>query len=401
MKVLFWISKFPTFSETFIRDQIIALLDEGLEVFIYTKNGLVNEEEIDALLGFESYRLQERIVNLNFYFEPNKFYRFFKIFPILLSAIFKGQIQHYLNSLKFKKYGKQSKSLRLFYQVHFLLKNKIDVIHAHFGPNGNEAVIFKQIGLPIKLFTTFHGYDIRLGIEKGGDIYADLFNYSNAVISISEFNYQNLSKFGAPKAKIISITNGINIDFYKREKIISNTNKIRILTVARLVDEKALDIAIRAIGELLKMKPLLDFEYIIIGEGDKREELQSIIIELDLTERVTLVGSKTSIEVRNAMHHSDLFLLSSKLESLPTVLLEAQASGLVVLATNVGDVSKIVKAGLVVQPLNLSDFKYGLLDLINNRNNWNNMSIEGQQYINSNHDIRKQTKVLMGIYSSM
>jgi colanic acid/amylovoran biosynthesis glycosyltransferase len=400
MKVLFWIAKFPTFSETFIRDQIIALLDEGLEVFIYTKNGLVNEEEIDALLGFESSNLQQSVVNLDFYFEPNKLLRFLKLFPILLSAFFKGKIKLYLKALHFKKYGKQSQSLRLFYQVHYLLKNKIDVIHAHFGPNGNEAVIFKQIGLPIKLFTTFHGYDIRLGIEKGGFIYADLFSYSDGVISISEFNYFNLMKFGAPKEKMISITNGINIDFYNRDEPIATNNKISVLTVARLVEEKALDIAIRAIDALLKMMPLLKLDYIIIGEGEKRKELQDLIIELGLTEYITLVGSKTSIEVRDMMHKSDLFMLSSKSESLPTVLLEAQASGLVILATDVGDVRRIVKGGLVVRPLNVTDFKIGLVDLVNNRNNWNEMSNTGNQFIRVNHDIKKQTRALIDTYNT-
>jgi glycosyltransferase involved in cell wall biosynthesis len=239
-----------------------------------------------------------------------------------------------------------------------------------------------------------------LGLEKGGSIYEGLFNYSNAVISISEFNYQNLLKFGAPKEKIISIKNGINVVFYNRDEPIVINNKIRILSVARLVEEKALDIAIKAIGELLKMKPLLNLDYIIIGEGEKRKELQDLIVKLDLTERITLVGSKTSREVRDIMHNSDLFMLSSKSESLPTVILEAQASGLVVLATDVGDVSKIVKAGLVVRPLNVIDFKNGLVDLINNRNNWNEMSIKGQQFIGVNHDIEKQTKVLLGTYRS-
>jgi glycosyltransferase involved in cell wall biosynthesis len=237
-----------------------------------------------------------------------------------------------------------------------------------------------------------------LGLEKGGSIYEGLFNYSNAVISISEFNYQNLLKFGAPKEKIISIKNGINVDFYNRDEPIVINNKIRILSVARLVEEKALDIAIKAIGELLKRKPLLNFEYIIIGEGEKRKELQDLIVKLDLAVRITLVGSKTSREVRDMMHQSDLFLLSSKSESLPTVLLEAQASGLVVLATDVGDVNRIVKGGLVVSPQDPIIFRDGLLKLIEDKNKWLNFSCKGKDYVAKNHNIVIQTEKLISYY---
>ena len=51
-----------------------------------------------------------------------------------------------------KEFGAEAKSLKLFFKTHFIIKNKIDVIHAHFGPNGADAVVFKKLGLPIKHF---------------------------------------------------------------------------------------------------------------------------------------------------------------------------------------------------------------------------------------------------------
>lgn len=399
MKVLFWVNKFPAFSETFIRDQIISLIDENISVLVYA-NEKNNNKELDAISNYESYSLLDKKVDIECYVITHKAKRFFKALNILFLSIFNGHFLYYLRSLNIKSFGRKAKSLHLFFQVHFILKNKIDVIHAHFGPNGNNAVLFKKIGMPIKLFTTFHGYDIRLGIDKGGKIYHELFKYSDGVFSISEFNHQNLIKFGAPKSKVFSLTNGIDLEFYKRYKPVTTTGVLKILTVARLVEEKDLNVAIRAIYKLKRTKPTLSFEYVIVGEGPKREELQGLIDSLGLTENIKLLGAKNSGEVRDFMLLSDLFLLSSKSEALPTVLLEAQASELVVLATDVGAIGSMVKGGVVVPKLDVNLFSNGLLALVNNRNDWQQLAKLGREHVLNTHNIKSQTQKLVSFYKS-
>lgn len=398
MKVLFWVNKFPSFSETFIRDQIVSLLDHGIDVVIYTKNGKINRNELNALTGFESYHLLDRIVDIDGYFKKNKFKRFVNLIPILLLAIFSKNLKYYKEALLWHKYGSTAKVLRLFFRVHFILKNNINVIHAHFGPNGNEAAIFKSVGLPLKLFTTFHGYDIRLGIKKGGDIYQKLFMHADVIFAISTFNRKNLLDFGVPKTKLISMSNGINVDFYKPTSLYSHSNNLKLLTVARLVEEKSLDISILALYELLKIQPDLAFDYTIVGEGKKRMELEELIKNLKLSEYIKLVGPKNSREVRDLMIQSDLFLLPSQAEALPTVLLEAQASEMVILATDVGSVNDIVKSGLVVPSKDIEAFTNGLQQLLKKRREWSIMAADGRKFVSKCHDIKQLTKMLISFY---
>jgi hypothetical protein len=83
MTVLFWVDEFPSFSETFIRDQIIGLRDEQVDVFIYSK-GKLNTKAKDALTHFESYNLLDRVVNIDAGFEEHKFKRIYKAVLVLL-----------------------------------------------------------------------------------------------------------------------------------------------------------------------------------------------------------------------------------------------------------------------------------------------------------------------------
>ncbi|MFD2542029.1 glycosyltransferase [Lacinutrix gracilariae] len=396
MHILFWVDKFPLLSETFIRDQIISVVAHNHKVTIHTKNRKINTSELNALTGFEKYNLQDKVVPIDVLFPRKKWKRILRFSQIILQNIFSKNLKYYVKTLDVKSFNAEAKSLQLFFKTHFLLKNKVEIIHAHFGPNGQDATVFKKIGLPIKLFTTFHGYDIRLAEKKGGEIYTDLFAFADGIFSISNYNTTSLLHFGAPKNKILPLSNGVDVSFFKRETPLIKTDKIKILTVARLVAEKDLSVAIHAVSKAIEKYP--NIEYHIIGEGEARNTLQNKIDALGLSSQIKLLGAKNSTQVRDAMVSSHLFLLSSKAEALPTVLLEAQAAGLVVLATNVGSVKDMVKSGVVVQSENTAAFTTGLLSLLDKQSDWLASSALGSTYITENYSITKQANTLLEYY---
>lgn len=383
MKVLFWVDTFPVFSETFIRDQIVSLLNHEIDVLIHSSDVIKGED--DALKNYEKYGLLHKKVNINKALQFSKIKRVRNALILMILSLFKGNFKYYRRALNYKKYGYKARSLRLLFQVDFILKNNIDVIHAHFGPNGVKASDLKRLGLPIKLFTTFHGYDIRLGLEKGGNIYEKLFKNSDGVFSISDYNHSKLVAFGCEEKKIIDLTNGVSTSFFRRKEKVNIEGKVRILSVARLVEEKALHIAIEAVIKQITEHIKVKIEYLIVGEGPERKKLQTLIDNYNLTDSIKLLGVKNSNEVRDLMINSDMFLLSSIAEALPTVLLEAQASELVILATDVGNVKKMVKGGLAVSKSTL--FKKGMDELLLNRNNWREIGKQGRAYVKNNHDI--------------
>ncbi len=397
MKVLFWVDKFPTYSETFIRDQIISLIDNDIEVFIFSNH--LKFDEIDSLEFFKRYNLKDKILSYNSLLPKGKKLKIFYIFKILFKSVFTFNSFVYIKL--FAKYFKTNRQFVLenIFLFDFIIKNKITVIHAHFGPNGQKASLIKDLGLKVKLFTTFHGYDIRLGQTRELNFYKKLFENATGIISISNYNFKNLIKFGVDKRKIFNIPNGINTEFFKRNKPVSLENKIAIITVARLVQEKGLHIAIETIKKITLKYPNLKIEYNIIGDGQLKKYLDNLIVDFELVGIVNLLGKKNSNEVRDLLIQSDIFILPSISEALPTVLLEAQSCELPILATNVGSIKDMVKGGIVVESNDSAAFELGLIELIKLRKNWIIMGSQARDFVIKNFNIQEQTKKIIETYN--
>lgn len=88
-----------------------------------------------------------------------------------------------------------------------------------------------------------------------------------------------------------------------------------------------------------------DLYVIIIGDGSLRREIQRKIEEFHLVNRILLGGILGSQEIADILRGADFYLLPSLYEGMPIALLEALASGLPVVATDVGEVSRVVKPG--------------------------------------------------------
>lgn len=120
----------------------------------------------------------------------------------------------------------------------------------------------------------------------------------------------------------------------------------RLLNVAALAEKKGHRHLLAALAEL----PGATLE--IAGDGELRGELERQARELGVADRVRFLGERPKREVAELMRAADLFVLPSLAENLPVVLIEAQASGLPAVATDVGGVSELVDdaAGALVPP---------------------------------------------------
>lgn len=115
-----------------------------------------------------------------------------------------------------------------------------------------------------------------------------------------------------------------------------------VLAVQRLEEPKDTATIIRAFDRLRDKR---DVRLVILGEGDKREELESLISELGLEDSVFMPGFVTN--PYNYMRHSDLFVLSSNKETFGKSLIEAMACGCPVVASDAppGGVANILEDG--------------------------------------------------------
>jgi colanic acid/amylovoran biosynthesis glycosyltransferase len=399
MNVLFWTTSFPNYSETFISNQIVNLIDSNINVLIYANSK--NTDQLQTVRQLESYNLLERTTFKEKLFPRNKFLRISKALFIILKSLFSNDYKYYRKALNVSKYGYASKSLKRFYFVHYLMKNKIDIVHAHFGPNGKEASIYKEIGLPIKLICTFHGYDIRLGESKPKDFYSDLFEYVDKIISISKYNYDKLVEFGLEKKKIAKINNGIDINQFKQNAK-KDFRTIKILSVGRLVEDKAFHFAFKALSRFHENFPNINWEYEIIGAGKLENELKKLVEELDFSDKVKFHLYQNSEFVIELMNNSHFLLLTSINEALPTVILEAQAMSLPIVATNVGSVNSLVinnETGFLVSP-NLESIYSGILKMIENKDRWVYYGNNGRKMIERDYYAKSENLKLIDLYKT-
>jgi colanic acid/amylovoran biosynthesis glycosyltransferase len=129
--------------------------------------------------------------------------------------------------------------------------------------------------------------------------------------------------------------------------------------------------------------------YRVVGEGEDRDRLERLINNLDLRSVVTLLGALPTPTVLDWMHASQVFMLPSLAEGTPTVLLEAQATGMPVLATDVGGVRDIVPgaAGLLVPGADVGALTDHLIWLADHPERWPDMGQAGRCFVEARHDI--------------
>lgn len=120
----------------------------------------------------------------------------------------------------------------------------------------------------------------------------------------------------------------IDIADYPAPRPIETSAKRLIVCAGRLVSQKNFALAIRAFAALDRS---LDARLMIFGDGEKRIALEVLVDELGLNDRVEFAGHVR--DIRPALARASLFLLSSRYEGYPAVLIEALAAGVPVVST--------------------------------------------------------------------
>jgi colanic acid/amylovoran biosynthesis glycosyltransferase len=171
-----------------------------------------------------------------------------------------------------------------------------------------------------------------------------------------------------------------------------------------LVHEKGLPQGIRAVRKLLDSKPDLHLRYHIVGEGLMEIELRKLVDELGLNGTVRFLGGMVQSDVIREFQKADIFLLPSVEEALGVVLLEAQAIGLPVLATDVGSVHQALRdgeSGYLVPPENPDLLAQRLIGLLEHRDRWPEMGRAGRMFVEKYYDIRNLNRRLEEIFENL
>jgi glycosyltransferase involved in cell wall biosynthesis len=266
------------------------------------------------------------------------------------------------NYLIFKGF-KKNKIKFFIFSIFYSLKNKKIIIgHLNFSP----IIIFIKIFNPFsKIFLILHGIECfkKLNIFKKLNLL-----FVNNFISVSNFTKDKFlenNKFLKNKKFFILPT---YIEF--KEKIdYENLPEGKImLSVSRLDKSekyKGIDKVIKVMPDILK--EIKDVYYIIVGDGDDRENLEKLCQKLNLKERVIFKGFVSEEKLNFYYKNCDLFILPSKKEGFGIVFLEALSFGKIVIAGNKDGSKEALldgEVGILIDPDNIYEIKETILKVL-------------------------------------
>lgn len=388
-------------SQTFVVDQINGLIAHGADVRIIS---LYREEQKVPLQSLDRYNLLSRT---EFICPPNA-QKVKKPLKLLFLRFFYLAVHIKYKKLQpimdFAKYAVSKGKVNLAYEVAITAwKNKktcfeADSIIAHFGNNGVIANKLLSAGLlKGKLNTVFHGYEISEydNVAFWKDEYVELSKNSH-LLPISNFWKNRLENWGAPTKSISVLRMGVDTDkFAFNDRLI--VKPVKIVSVARATEKKGLEYAIRAMAELND-----DYHLSIIGGGALENHLIALSEELDVTSRVTFYGAKPPNFVKSTLEESDIFLLPSvtdtmgDMEGVPVALMEAMASGLIVISTFHSGIPELIdneRSGFLV-PERDSTALSAAISKASSFDNLSNLRREARKKVESEFNSRSLAKDL-------
>ncbi|MBD2355062.1 glycosyltransferase [Tolypothrix sp. FACHB-123] len=405
MKIAFIVGKFPLISETFIINQITGVLDRGHEVDIYAYQPS-NSSKLNP--NVKKYQLLNRT-----FYQPllprNRFLRLLKAIKFIIENIDKKPLV-LLRSLNFFKYGKRAASLQLLYSVIPLLKSQpYDIIHCQFGTLAKEGIVWRDLGaIQGKLIASFRGYDISSFVQEYGEnIYNELFAKGDFFLANCKFFQKKAIQLGCDADKIVVLGSGIDCNQFKfKFRVPPQPNdKFYILTTARLVGKKGLEYSIRAVAQVAKIYH--NIEYNIIGEGLLKADLQQLIQELNIADKIKLVGCKNHPEIIEFLEKSHIFIAPSvtardgNQDAPVNTLKEAMAMGLPVIGTRHGGIPELVEdgiSGFLVPERDVDAIALKLTYLLEHPEIWAKMGQAGRAYVEKHYEINKLNDELVAIY---
>lgn len=301
--------------------------------------------------------------------------------------------------------------------------NGYDVIHTH-NEHSFAAIISVLHSIVYKkpLVITCHGqlffgnpiYDI---IEK---IYSRIigkiiFSKANAIIALSTSDKKYIESFGIKPNKIHIIPNGIDpteinafqlsnqdIESFKVRNSISD--KFIILFVGQIIHRKGIIYLLKSIP-LIVEKTDKNMLFLFVGNGDYYHEALAQVKKLGIEKYTYFTGSVSSKELIAFYQASNLFILPSLSEGLPTTILEAMYFNLPVISTDIPGVrDHFSNHTILVQPCNENQIADSIINILDDERLAKKLASNGREYIVSlytwDHIVTKYENVFRGVKKS-
>ncbi len=398
MRIAYFTNQYPKVSHTFIRREIAALEEMGCEVVRFALRSSPEELTDSADLA----EVERTRVLLD------------EGAATLLSSLAKTAIKrpiHFANAARLSaKMSRVSDRNALTHGAYLaeaclLLQwcedNAIDHIHVHFGTNPTTVALLTRIlGGPSYSFTA-HGPE---EFDKPGLIHLrEKIENSAFTVAISHFGKSQLYRQCTHDAwsKIHIVRCGVDESYFSR-KLEPVCDTPRLVCVGRISEQKGHLLLIDAATQLHTEG--VDFELILVGDGEMRQEVEERIEAADLQGKVKITGWASGDEVQRELLKARALILPSFAEGLPVVIMEALALERPVLSTYVAGIPELVvpgKSGWLVPAGDTRALARQMKDVLNaDVQTLRALGADGKLRTLENHNIKKNAKKLLSLFKN-
>ncbi|MDQ2911422.1 MAG: glycosyltransferase [Actinomycetota bacterium] len=338
--VAYILKMYPRFSETFVLNELLELERQGLRLHVFSL-----KKPDDGVFHADIARLRAKVTYL-----PES--------PLLQPGAFSGAHREvfgwnrgrYLRALGAAAKRHRTATMKQFLRAGWiaprLRRAGITHVHAHFasGPTAVALHLHRLTGISYSF--TAHAKDIYLDSVDRQEL-ANKLDSARFAVTVSDFNRTHLSQVA--ESRLVRIYNGLDLERFTPNGA-APANPPLVLAVGRLIEKKGF-------GDLIRACALLrdegrSFHCRIVGKGALEAELRGLIRELWLEGTVELAGALPREQLLELYPRAALLAAPCTVGSdgnrdgLPTVLIEAMALGVPVVATAVTGIPELVEDGL-------------------------------------------------------
>ncbi|GAB4369999.1 MAG: glycosyltransferase family 4 protein [Acidobacteriota bacterium] len=282
-------------------------------------------------------------------------------------------------------------------------------LHAHFASLPAITAMFAARLLDVPFTFTAHAKDIYHE-ERSERLLAHLLHAAERVVTVSEFNRRHLRAVGGaelPEDRIALVYNHVDARaFTPSPRDVSAGVTPTILAVGRLVEKKGFADLVDACARLVDRG--VDFRCRIVGKGPLEAALAARIRERGIADRVTLEGPRPRGEIARLLGESTLLAAPCVIgrdgnrDGLPTVILEAMASGLPVVSTRVTGIPEAVVDGVtgrLVEPGDVAGLADALAAMLADPAACAAMGRAARERVLERFDVRRSIDALAAVFA--
>jgi colanic acid/amylovoran biosynthesis glycosyltransferase len=285
------------------------------------------------------------------------------------------------------------------------------LVHAHFAPDAVHAIPL-AVELDLPLLVTLHGYDVTARDNNRNPLHQllrrrelkQLHQRATAYLCVSEFIRDKAIAAGFPADKLIVHRIGVDVSTFQPSHKAGSSNNV--LFVGRLTEKKGCEYLIQAMLQVNKQVP--SAQLIVAGDGPLRSSLEQFARTIGVA--VSFTGRLGHDAVRKYMESARVFAVPSVTapngdsEGLPMVLLEAQATGIPVVATRHAGIPEGIldgERGLLCNEFDVAGLAHHIAQLLTNQQLWNDHHQRGPAFVCEHFNLLHQTALLEDIYDSV